>query len=969
MVYAVSLAPRGILDLLTPVGWAGVFLVVVGALKLCSRKVTVIRVFVGFGVIFTTGAIFHLVDSVSVLSGLIFGFSMFAIASFAAMIAALKRWLGIIRTRPSPRLRKTSLLIMLSASLAFFIPFQPVHASTTATWTNTYSGPSENACLLSGGQSTGFTDLQPVFDPIFHTLIVGNYLGDAATASSSCTGYGSLRAFAWAAYWGASVDSTAQLWFIDSITIPNNGQSSSILDFTGNFYLLGWQGAFASGLGSFHSFSQAYVLDKVFRSDGVIVEPGWNEQPQGVSKPECGPSTTLTHWPPGYCDTGGIAVVGQNSFSHEADNLQPGYTYYLIMNFNVTSHADSNGPGITDQASTCFAYYPNPTPPGDNGDCLVSGAPPPTTSCPSGTSPYNGNCFYFQWISTKYTRTDFFSGDPMYSLSTNSPLSYSITSGGSWSFGYVKFGLTLTAYGGWTGTVFVSARSQTGQTAYSFQLQGNNANYSGVSASFSCSNPPCNTNPNVDSGISIWLEASPCSAYKDVITIFANSGSQSDTTTIPVTVANGCAALLSANPTYLSMLSATSSSAVSNIALSNNAISWPQGAQMTASFVNYSYIQNGQTMSAKCNSGTTCPWVAFNATSCGNSCWSGFDPMTKTLPPPGGMYTLPLRTTPRQGTVPGSYLLNVNSAINFTNTINYSDCSASTISWNCTNYTVQKFYGYTWDAYLSVIVGLDFSVSASPSSVSLQQGYGVVTQITVTSLNGFSGSVSLTATPSVSVCGFTALFPNNPYGCNVQGSTTVTVASGGSSSAILNISTCLSTPPGPYTVSVTGTSGGLSHTTTIQVQVLSGPGCDSGSVAAGTLITLANGDKRPVQNLQAGMQLLSYNVVTNQFVTSTITSMEIVHTNDMLVIHTADGQPLVTDNATIQKLWVRQSNGNTGWLSVTQLRVGDYLYRPLEHEWTIVIQIDLIPGSFTMYDIYTTAPRNYVANGYLDPVK
>src|SRR6266567_1581025 len=134
-------------------------------------------------------------------------------------------------------------------------------------------------------------------------------------------------------------------------------------------------------------------------------------------------------------------------------------------------------------------------------------------------------------------------------------------------------------------------------------------------------------------------------------------------------------------------------------------------------------------------------------------------------------------------------------------------------------------------------------------------------------------------------------------------------------------------------------------------------------------LPISNGDKRPVQNLQAGMQLLSYNVVTNQFVTSTITSMEIVHTNDMLVIHTADGQPLVTDNATIQKLWVRQSNGNTGWLSVTQLRVGDYLYRPLEHEWTIVIQIDLIPGSFTMYDIYTTAPRNYVANGYLDPVK
>jgi hypothetical protein len=140
-------------------------------------------------------------------------------------------------------------------------------------------------------------------------------------------------------------------------------------------------------------------------------------------------------------------------------------------------------------------------------------------------------------------------------------------------------------------------------------------------------------------------------------------------------------------------------------------------------------------------------------------------------------------------------------------------------------------------------------------------------------------------------------------------------------------------------------------------------------VAVGTLITLANGTQVPVENLRPGMGLLSYNVGTNQFVTSTITRMEVVPTDDKLVIHTEDGPALVTDNATIQKLWVRQSNGNTGWMSVTQLRVGDYLYQPLEQEWTRVDQIDFIPGSFIMYDIYKTAPGNYIANGYLDPMK
>jgi len=140
-------------------------------------------------------------------------------------------------------------------------------------------------------------------------------------------------------------------------------------------------------------------------------------------------------------------------------------------------------------------------------------------------------------------------------------------------------------------------------------------------------------------------------------------------------------------------------------------------------------------------------------------------------------------------------------------------------------------------------------------------------------------------------------------------------------------------------------------------------------VEAGTLISLANGTQVRVENLRPGMLLLSYNVTTNRFTTSTITVMQTVPTDDKLVIHTEDGPVLVTDNATIQKLWVRQANGNTGWLSVTQLRVGDCLYRPLKQEWTMVDHLDLTLGSYTMYDIYTTAPGNYIANGYLDPVK
>jgi RHS repeat-associated protein len=148
-----------------------------------------------------------------------------------------------------------------------------------------------------------------------------------------------------------------------------------------------------------------------------------------------------------------------------------------------------------------------------------------------------------------------------------------------------------------------------------------------------------------------------------------------------------------------------------------------------------------------------------------------------------------------------------------------------------------------------------------------------------------------------------------------------------------------------------------------------GAGGGGGSVAAGTLITLADKSAVPVQSLQSGMQLLSYNVTTSQFTVSTITQMAIVDTRDMLIIYTVDGRTLRTDNATVQKLWVRQPDGWTGWLSVTQLRVGDNLYTVETNTWTQVTGIKDVPGQYVMYDIYDTAPGDYIANGFLDPIK
>jgi hypothetical protein len=95
----------------------------------------------------------------------------------------------------------------------------------------------------------------------------------------------------------------------------------------------------------------------------------------------------------------------------------------------------------------------------------------------------------------------------------------------------------------------------------------------------------------------------------------------------------------------------------------------------------------------------------------------------------------------------------------------------------------------------------DYSLSVTPSSQSVARGGTTSYTVTTTELNGFSGSVTL------SVSGL----PNRASGSfNPNPATT---------SSVLTIATSRPTHPGTYTLTITGTSGGLSHTTTATLQV------------------------------------------------------------------------------------------------------------------------------------------------------
>jgi hypothetical protein len=107
---------------------------------------------------------------------------------------------------------------------------------------------------------------------------------------------------------------------------------------------------------------------------------------------------------------------------------------------------------------------------------------------------------------------------------------------------------------------------------------------------------------------------------------------------------------------------------------------------------------------------------------------------------------------------------------------------------------------------VTVVAGPDFSLTANPSSLTIAQGSSGTSQITVVPVNGFSGSVNLSASGLPN--GVTAGFSPNP----TTTTSTLTLTASGTATK------------GTFTLTITGTSGPLTHTTTIQLTITAGGG-------------------------------------------------------------------------------------------------------------------------------------------------
>ena len=135
---------------------------------------------------------------------------------------------------------------------------------------------------------------------------------------------------------------------------------------------------------------------------------------------------------------------------------------------------------------------------------------------------------------------------------------------------------------------------------------------------------------------------------------------------------------------------------------------------------------------------------------------------------------------------------------------------------------------------ITVLAGLSFTLTANPSFMNIARGGANTTTITVTSLNGFAGKVTMTVAAPFAFMGAAG------------GLSLLMLSSGGSNSTLLGISAANTTIVSRYYFNVTGNSGSISRSTTVTANVTTvivstareSMALDSYSFNSGTNVTL-----------------------------------------------------------------------------------------------------------------------------------
>ncbi len=183
----------------------------------------------------------------------------------------------------------------------------------------------------------------------------------------------------------------------------------------------------------------------------------------------------------------------------------------------------------------------------------------------------------------------------------------------------------------------------------------------------------------------------------------------------------------------------------------------------------------------------------------------------------------------------------------------------------------------------------NFTISASPASLTVKPGGKATTTITVTSQNGFNSAVTLSGSGLPS--GVTAAFATNP----------VTPPANGTVTSVLTLTAASNATLGTFTITLTGTSGSLVHSvsgtltvssataqTALYNTTLKAPGCATvgSSCDSGASLLLGR------DTLSGGAEPHQPNTINNSCADGTGGTFHSDESNDRLVIASTSGGAL-----------------------------------------------------------------------------
>ncbi len=214
----------------------------------------------------------------------------------------------------------------------------------------------------------------------------------------------------------------------------------------------------------------------------------------------------------------------------------------------------------------------------------------------------------------------------------------------------------------------------------------------------------------------------------------------------------------------------------------------------------------------------------------------------------------------------------------------------------------------------------EFSVAATPASQSVNAGSGTSYTVSLAPLGGFAGTVNLTVSGLPS--GASGSF-NNP-------SVNLATISSATTSATLSISTGSSTSGGTYTLTITGTSGSVSHSTTVSLVVSSGGGF------AGIY---------KIQNVASGLVLNNQGSLTNGSAITQWSSTTTSSNLDWTFIATSNGYYQIRSSksgldAVVQGASTANGAGIIQWSFGSS---GDDQWKPVQNS----------DGSYTFYNLHS----------------